>query len=209
MRFASLRNKPPFNRLLLLLSRWTPELERVLVIESGSRRAAERFLTQLYMEEPAQRVDVLTCYGSAPTAFDPDRGQVFHTHKVKGGGARGELFRSFAAARYSAVCILCTGDDIMTKWKWAAALRIPAKVMIVNESADTFWLDRGHLRELRHMARDRVGNAWLMPLRFAAQVLVFPFTVSILLTFAAVAHGKRLWRRRSTEYHQDSRPLRS
>jgi hypothetical protein len=194
MRFASLRDKPPLDRILFLLSRWSPELERVLLIESGARRAAERFLTQLYREEPAQRVDVLTCYGSAPAGFDPGRGQVFHTHKAQSGGARSELFRTLAAAHYSAVCILCTGDDIMTKWKWAAALRIPAKVMIVNESADTFWLDRGHLRQLRDMARDRVGDAWLMPLRLAAQVLAFPFTASVLLSFAAVAHGKRRWR---------------
>ena len=196
MRVDSLRQTPPFNRLLFLLSRWTPKLERVLVIESGARGAAEKFLARLYIEEPAHLVDLLTCYGSPPASFDPGRGQIFYTHKARSGSARAELFREFRAARYSAVCMLCTGDDIMTKWKWMAALRVPAKVMIVNESADTFWLDRGHIRELKGMARDRVGSAWLMPLRIAYQIVAFPFTISILLGFAAVAHGKRLWRLR-------------
>jgi hypothetical protein len=196
MRVESFRQTPPFDRLLFLLSRWTPKLDRVLVIESGARPAAERFLTRLYIEEPAHLVDLLTCYGSAPAAFDPARGQIFYTHRAQSGGARAELFRGFRAADYSAVCMLCTGDDIMTKWKWAAAVRVPAKVMIVNENADTFWLDRGHIRELKGMARDRVGSAWLMPLRIAYQILAFPFTVSVLLTFAAVVHGRRLWRLR-------------
>jgi hypothetical protein len=92
--------------------------------------------------------------------------------------------------------MLCTGDDIMTKWKWAAVLRVPAKVMIVNESADTFWLDRGHIRELRGMARDRIGSAWLLPLEIAYQVIALPFTIFILVGFAAVVHGRRLWRLR-------------
>ena len=65
------------------------------------------------------------------------------------------LFRIYSSSGYSAVCVLCTGDRIMTKWKWVAALRIPAKVMIVNENADNFWLDRGHLRNIRAMALER------------------------------------------------------
>lgn len=188
-----MRQTPPFDRLLFLLSRWTPKLERVLVIESGARDAAEQFLARLYKEEPARLVDLLTCYGSPPAAFDSTRGKIFYTQKAQNGGARRELFRAFRASRYTAVCMLCTGDDIMTKWKWSAAARVPAKVLIVNENADTFWLDRGHLRELRGMAHDRIGSAWLIPLRIAFQVAAFPFTVSILLGFAALAHGRRFW----------------
>jgi hypothetical protein len=193
MSVDSLRQSPLFDRLLFLLSRWSPKLERVLVIESGARSAAERFLARLYVEEPAEQVDVLTCYDSPPRTFDASRGRVFYTHKAQTGSARAHLFRGFREARYSAVCMLCTGDDIMTKWKWAAAARLRAKVMIVNENADTFWLDRGHLRELRGMARDRVGSAWLIPIRIAYQALAFPFTITVLLGFAALAHGRRLW----------------
>src|SRR4051794_13661416 len=97
MRVESLRQTPLFDRLLFLLSRWTPKLERVLVIESGARPAAEKFLARLYIEEPAHLVDVLTCYGSPPVSFDAARGQVFYTHKAQSGHARAELFRGFRA----------------------------------------------------------------------------------------------------------------
>jgi hypothetical protein len=196
MSVESLREKPFFDRLLLFCSRWSPKLDRVLVIESGARTASERFLARLYKQEPARKVDLLTCYDSPPAAFDSARGQVFYTHKARGKRARLELFRTFRDSGYSAICMLCTGDDIMTKWKWAMVVRLPAKVMIVNESADTFWLDRGHLRQLRGMAHDRIGSAWLIPFRIAGQAFALPFTICILVTFAAVVHGRRLWRLR-------------
>jgi hypothetical protein len=79
----------------------------------------------------------------------------------------------------------------MTKWKWVIVARVPAKVMIVNESGDTFWLDRGHLRELAGILSNRPA---LMPLRIASQLIALPFTMCILVSFAALAHGRRLWR---------------
>lgn len=192
----SWRQTPVFDRLLFLLSRWTPELDRVLVIESGSRSAAERYLTELYIKEGAQAVDVLTCYSVPPATFDTGKGHVYFTHKAQTGAARDALFRQFSEARYSAVCMLCTGENIMTKWKWVAAARIPAKVMIVNESADSFWLDRGHWRELRRMANDRYGLTTVSLLKLAVQAAAIPFTLTVLLSFAAWAHTRRLLRAR-------------
>jgi hypothetical protein len=193
MSVDSPRQKRRFERVALFFSRWSPNLDRVLVIESGARTAAELFLAQLYVEKHAHKVDLLTCYGSPPATFDTARGQVFQTQKAQSRGARAELFRTFRASEYSAVCILCTGDDIMTKWKWATVARVPAKVMIVNESGDTFWLDRGHLRELAGILSNRPA---LAPLRIGLQIIALPFTICILLTFAAVVHGRRLWRLR-------------
>ena len=193
MAVESFRQTPLLNRVLFLLSRWTPQPERVLLVESGLRSAAELFLQDLYRDDRLTRVDVLTCYGSPPQSFDSTKGQVFFTHQTQ---SRSELFRQLRQANYSATCLLCTGDDIMTKWKWAIALRVPAKVMIVNESADTFWLDRGHLHDLKQMAHDRVGITRLMLIRFLWQVLAFPFTLLVLLSFAAFVHTRRLWRTR-------------
>jgi hypothetical protein len=193
---ASFRKTPPFDRILFLLSKWTPPLNRVLVIESGSRKAAEEFIARLYREEKPERVDVLTCYSSAPASFDFTRGRVFYTHESKGGAARNRLLEEFASSGYSAVSVLCTGDDIMTKWKWVAALRVPAKVLIVNENADSFWLDRGHYRDLGHMADERLGLSRLELLRFVYQIVAFPFTLLILIAFAARVHTRRLLRKR-------------
>lgn len=193
MRVESLRNKPPFDRLLFLASRWTPKLRRVLVIESGSRTAASKFLTEVYGLTENERVDVLTCYRAAPETFDTSRGQVFFTHDARN-GARGELFKILSQSGYSAVCMLCTGDRIMTKWKWAAAARIPAKVMIVNENADSFWLDRGHLRDLRNLLIERSGMKEMTPLRTLAHAIAFPFTLAIVVSFAGYMKSRRVLR---------------
>jgi hypothetical protein len=196
MHLDSLRNTPPFDRLLLLLSRWTPQCDRVLVVESGARAAADKFLRELYSKEQPRQVDVLTCYRSAPDAFDARLGQVYFTHNAGGGAARKQLFHSLTGTGYSAVCVLCTGDAIMTKWKWMVACRVPAKLLIVNENADSFWLDRGHIIKVRHMLRERMGLHRITPLRILSQAIRFPFTLAALLAFASVVHARRLLRAR-------------
>ena len=47
--------------------------------------------------------------------------------------------------------MICSGEPVMMKWKWALALRIPAKDFIINENGDYFWLDRGHLDLIRQI----------------------------------------------------------
>ena len=49
---------------------------------------------------------------------------------------------------FAALGILCSGEPIMTKWKWWLAAKVPAKIFIINENADYFWLDRARLRQL-------------------------------------------------------------
>jgi uncharacterized protein YjiS (DUF1127 family) len=193
--FKFLRQTPPFDRMLFLLSRWTPPLDRVLFIESGCRMAAEQFVEHLYSNERAQTIDVLTCYSTPPRSFDSAKGRVFFTHDASTGPARERLFRSLAASRYSAICMLCTGHDVMTKWKWIAAMRVPAKVLIVNENADAFWLDRGHCRELGRMSNERLGLSRLAPLSFLHAAIAFPFTFIVLIGFAARVHIARLIRK--------------
>ena len=194
MMLRAARETPPLDRLLFLASRWTPKLKRVLVIESGSRLAACQFLNELYGLPENEQVDVLTCYATPPDSFDGVRGRVLFTHQAQGGSARTELFRMLAKSQYSAVCVLCTGDSIMTKWKWMTALRVPAKVLIVNENADSFWLDRGHLRNVRDMLIERSGAREMTPLRSLGQILAFPAVLTILLTFAAYMKTRRILR---------------
>lgn len=193
MQVDSFRSKPPFDRLLFLASRWTPKLRRVLLVESGSRSAANEFLEEVYGLAENEQVDILTCYRTAPEAFDASRGQIFFTHDT-GSGGRGKLFETLSQSGYSAICMLCTGDSIMTKWKWAAAARIPAKVMIVNENADSFWLDRGHLRDLRNLMIERSGMKELTPLRTLAHAIAFPFTLAIVVSFAGYMKSRRVLR---------------
>jgi len=83
----------------------------------------------------------------------------------------------------------------MTKWKWVLAARLRAKVFIINENGDYFWLGRGHLDPLRQFVILRAGLAGSGAVRTLARVFSFPFTLAYLLLYASVAHGRRALRK--------------
>lgn len=82
----------------------------------------------------------------------------------------------------------------MTKWKWAAAIKVPASILIVNENADYFWLNRGSWRTIGAVLKLRAGLYGLNPLRLTEQLIAFPFTLLILAGFAARVHARRILR---------------
>jgi hypothetical protein len=177
-----------------VLSRLTPSLDRVLVVESGSRTVTQKFLGSIYSVAAAGTVDILTCHSGSPPGFDPSRGRLFLTQNAADRDSRKKLFRQLAGSGYSAVCLMCTGEPVMTKWKWATAMKVPAKVLIVNENADYFWLNRSNWRVIKAMLKHRVGLHGLGPLRLTQQAIAFPFTVLLLLGFAARVHARRILR---------------
>jgi hypothetical protein len=174
-------------------SRRIPDFDRVLVIESGSRHLLEDLLPGIYAHHlPALRhLDLVTCYANLPKAFDPSRGEVFRVTDFQGRAARKRLYRQLAARNYSVCGIVCAGQPIMTKWKWMLASRLPAKVLILNENGDYFWLDWSQWRTLRHFALFRAGLAGAGAVRTLALLAMFPFTLAYLLLYAATAHLKR------------------
>ena len=87
--------------------------------------------------------------------------------------------------------IVCSEEPLMMKWKWALALRVPAKIFIINENADYFWLDRKHLKILREFALSRAGLAGAGAVRTLARVFSFPFALFYLLLYAAAVHARR------------------
>jgi hypothetical protein len=91
--------------------------------------------------------------------------------------------------------IVCSAEPIMTKWKWALAARLPAKIFVINENGDYFWLDRGSLARhpiLRAVSRraHRLGGR-----AHAGRLLAFPFTLAYLLLYASIVHIRRAWRK--------------
>jgi hypothetical protein len=180
--------------MLRFISKWTPLFYRVLVVESGARSVTEHLLQELYARTELERLDVFTCYGTAPPYFDPLKGHIFETHRVQGVHARKKFLADLRSTRYSAICILCTGVSVMTKWKWMTAALVPAKILLVNENGDTFWLDRGHIRYVKGMIRERLRLNQISPLRVLQELLLFPFTLAILLAFAVKTHARRLLR---------------
>jgi len=166
---------------------------RILFVESGSREISERLLPTLWRNHGAP-VDVVTCFPGLPQGLPPGA-TVFRTGDYRGRSARKRLYRVLRARRYALLGILCSGERIMTKWKWALALQIPAKIFIVNENADYFWLDRLHLGPIWGFVLFRTGLAGTGAVRTIARVVSFPFTLIYLLLYAATVHAVRALRR--------------
>jgi hypothetical protein len=174
--------------LRYFFSRRIPPFTRVLLVESGSRKVSERLLPVLSEQWRAIEIDLVTCYPGEPGEF---HGRVYRVTDYKGPAERGRLYRELAARQYGLTGILCSGDPIMTKWKWMLAARLRSKIFVVNENADFFWLDRGHWRNALRMARTRTGITGTAGIRALAQWLFFPVTLIYLLLFAGAVHIKR------------------
>jgi hypothetical protein len=113
----------------------------------------------------------------------------------RGRPARKRLYRELAGNRYALVGILCSGEVVMTKWKWVLASRIPAKLFIINENGDYFWFDRLHLGAIRQFVLFRSGLAGSGAVRTLVRLISFPFTLLYLLLYATSVHTLRVLRR--------------
>jgi hypothetical protein len=176
-------------------SRQIPPTDAILLVESGSRTVLERVIPHLrdtWGEET--NLDLVTCYSQQPAGLPVGRSRIFRTHDYRGRTGRAQLYRELDRNRYRLMGIVCSGEPIMTKWKWALAAHVAAKIFVINENGDYFWLDRGHTRPLREFAMERAGLAGAGAVRTLARVFSFPFTILFLLAYAAAVHCRRALR---------------
>lgn len=138
-------------------------------------------------------VDVITCYAGAPQGL---AGRIYRVEDYQTPEARKSLFAELSARGYGAIAIICSAEPIMTKWKWALATRVPAKLLIVNENADFFWCDVGNWRLLIHFALFRAGVTGASAIPALGRMLFFPVTAAYLLLYAAAVHFRRALRYR-------------
>jgi len=164
----------------------------MLVVESGARALLDGFLpslTQLYGDQLT--VDVVTCFPGEPQGFQPHKAKIYRVTDYPDGEARRKLFQELRDNGYDVIGIVCSAQPIMTKWKWALAFRVLAKLFILNENGDWFWFDYSNWRIILHFIAFRAGltgaDAILTPLR----LLVFPFTFAYLLLYAVWVHLRR------------------
>jgi hypothetical protein len=170
-----------------------PPMTKMVLVESGPRELYETLLPFFYKDCPA--IDLVTCYAGAPAAFRTSTGKVFHIGAYQGSEGRRRLVHELQAREYAAIGIICAEQPIMTKWKWMLAARIPAKLFIVNENGDHFWVDYSNWRIIKHFILYRAGLSGADAVRTITQLLVFPFTVIFLLAYAAIVHVRRALRR--------------
>lgn len=182
-----------------LAARAQPSFESVLLIESGPRPVTEKFLAFLYETKGAARVDVLTCYGTPPDAFDFDRGVVYSVHDPEARQDRSGFIRKLSHSPYTLLALLCTGSPILEKWKWVLAVRSSARLIIVNESARYFGLDIWNLGTLRLMLLRRLNpfSDYTRESLLSALggqlggLFLAPFTISYLLLYTCALHLRR------------------
>jgi len=177
-----------------------PEASRILLIESGSRYLLEGLISGIRATYGTRiPVDLVTCYPGLPDGFDTANTTVYRVTDYGGRAGRARLYRELARNRYSIAGMICSAEPIMTKWKWALAARLPAKIFILNENGDYFWLDYSNWYLIRHFVLYRAGLAGAGAVRTLARLALFPFTLLFLLCYAAAVHlGARSRRARST-----------
>ncbi len=183
-----------FKLVRYFLSHHLPETKAILLVESGSRSLIEGLVSNL-RENWAARIDVVSCYPTLPKGFSQETTRLYKVGDYRGREGRRRLYRELGRNRYGLVGIICSGEPLMTKWKWVLALRLPAKVFIINENGDYFWLDRGHISTIREFVFMRSGLAGAGAVRILARLFSFPFTLVYLLLYATTVHARRALRR--------------
>ena len=184
-----------FRVVRYFLSRRLPSPDAILLVESGSREILERVIPGLRETwGPEVAIDLVTCYSKRPRGLD-EAARVYRVTEFRGRQGRKRLYRELRANRYGLMGVICSGEPLMTKWKWALGWKIPAKIFVINENGDYFWLDRGHLDLLRQFVILRAGLAGTGAVRTLARVFSFPFTLAYLLLYATTVHARRALRR--------------
>lgn len=165
----------------------------MLLVESGSRWLIEKIVPNLLdIWGDEIKMDVVTCFAGVPQGTN---GRVYRVMDYATSEARQSLFRELIANDYQALGMICSGEPIMSKWKWMLAARVPAKVFLLNENGDYVWCDRHHIGYLWQFVCLRTGLAGAGAVRTLARLLLFPFTLAYLILYATSAHARRAMRR--------------
>jgi hypothetical protein len=169
-----------------------PVLNRIVLVESGPREIFEKLLPYLYPHCPA--IDLVTCYVGTPPGFDVTRGDIYQVADYQGKEGRARLYAELRTRGYGGIGIICADQPIMTKWKWALAAQIPAKLFVVNENGDFFWVDYTNWKFIGHFFLFRAGLTGAEAVPTLTRLALFPFTLLFLLAYAAWVQLRRKMR---------------
>ena len=137
---------------------------------------------------PDVEIDLVTCYAGEPAGLS---GRVFNVNGYGGPAGRNALWADLAQRQYRAAGVVCSAEPILTKWKWWLGAKLPAKLFIINENGDYFWLDYWHRRQLRKFVGVRLGLTGAAAVPALVRLVCFPVTFTYLLLYAGTVHLKR------------------
>ncbi|MFN7541967.1 MAG: hypothetical protein ACK5TN_04135 [Acidobacteriota bacterium] len=176
----------------LFFSRRIPNLDRVVLVESGPRNLYDGFVGDLYtLHGQNIQLDLVTCYTGEPAGFRPANGAVYRVQDYRGWDGAKRLVQILRGRRVSTLGIICAGVPVMANWKWMLLAGLRAKVFVMNENGDYFWVDYSNWKLIGHFMLFRAGmsgdNGIWLPLR----MLVFPFGLLFLAAYAGWVHARR------------------
>ena len=166
-------------------------MTRLLLIESGSRSLLEGILPHLRTAwASGVPIDLVTCYGGLPEGFGPET-IVYRVTDYGSPEGRRELIRLLRSREYTVAGMICSGEPIMTKWKWVLAARLRAKVFVLNENCDYFWMHWERRGMMLHFMLFRMGLTGAAAIPTIARLLAFPLMLGYLILYAGFVHIRR------------------
>ncbi len=136
-------------------------------------------------------MDLVTCYAGVPEGFE---GKVFRVMDYGGGAGRNQLWADLEPRNYALAGMICAAEPIMTKWKWWLGAKVPAKILVINENGDFFWVDWAHWKLIVQFVFYRAGLTGSAAVPALVRLVLFPLTLSYLLLYAGWVHFRR-WMR--------------
>ena len=176
----------------LFFSRRVPDFTNLVLVESGSRELFDDYIGHLYEQHGSHiRIDLVTCYAGKPAGFRESNGKIYRVQDYRGWDGAKRLALELRAKGPSVLGIICSGVPILAKWKWLLAASLKAKVFVMNENGDYFWVDYSNWNVILHFMAFRAGmsgegGVWL-PLR----MLIFPFGMAYFAAYAAWLHSRK------------------
>jgi hypothetical protein len=171
-------------------TRRIPPFTKVLLIESGSRHLFELLIPGIYEGHGDQvEVDLVTCFPGVPNGFRG--GAVYNINDYRSRALRKKLYAELNSRGYSVAGIICSGEPILAKWKWAFVARIRAKFFVLNENCDYFWLHWERWRMMLHFMLFRAGLTGGAAIPTIARLLFFPVMLVYLAAYAGLVHLRR------------------
>lgn len=169
-----------------------PDAQRVLLVESGSRWVLEKAYARMRSIFPGARFDLCTCFSGepAPGGFE----NVYRVTDAPGTVAKVKMLLAMRRSRAPIAALVFSREPILLPWKLALMALLPAKLLVVNENGDFFWLDWRNRTVLKQFMGSRMGVDGLELLRTVSRVLVFPL-VFVFLALGALAAYSRRWLR--------------
>ena len=124
----------------------TPPIQRLLLVESGPRKAAQRLVPYLRSNICGDvPIDLFTYLPDDPPGLGTGS-RTWRTYDARSYSERWKMLLGLRKEGHAAAAVLCADSPLLAVWKLVLIGSLPAKILLVDETEGSFWLDRSHWR---------------------------------------------------------------